>query len=218
MPIQVQLGQNPQPVDPAVEKEHRRRTRFWTTAALVVCFLSFIMVLRLYAFEGTVVTSGSMEDTLYRGDYALFDHRAAIRGRWNRGDVVIFQAPPSWSGGGDEGNAEGSFENQTLVKRIIGMPGETVSLLGGVVYINNKVLLNQNYIKGTPDPQVTIPLTLGPNEYYVMGDNRNNSDDSRNNGPISEVDIAGRVLFKLWPPSRIGGLPVTNYEGLTTNN
>ncbi|BCM94281.1 signal peptidase I U [Abditibacteriota bacterium] len=217
MPIQLQLGQNPQPIDPEVEKEKRRSARFWMVATSIICLLSFVMVLRLYAFEGTVVTSGSMEPTLYRGDYALFDHRAAIRSRWNRGDVIIFLAPPSWESGGAEGENEGSFEGQTLVKRIIGLPGERVSLLGGVVYINNKVL-PQDYLKNTPLPDAASPFTLGPNQYYVMGDNRNNSDDSRANGPISEEDIKGRVLFKLWPLSRIGGLPATNYESLNTDN
>ena len=218
MPIQIQVGQTPQPLDPAVEKEKRRSARFWTGAACIVCVLSFVMVLRLYAFEGTVVTSGSMEPTLYKGDYALFDHRAALRTRWNRGDVIIFEAPRSWSGGGAEGNDEGSFQGQTLVKRVIGMPGEKVAILGGNVIINDKTLTGETYLNGQSDPDVTYPIVLGPDQYYVMGDNRNNSDDSRNNGPISEADITGRVLFKLWPLSRIGGLPTTNYETFATTN
>lgn len=218
VPIQIQVGQTPLPIDPAVAKEKRRRARFWSTSSCIVSVLAFVMVLRLYAFEGTVVTSGSMEPTLYKGDYALFDHRAALRHRWNRGDVVIFEAPPSWLGGAAEGTGEGSFEGQTLVKRIIGMPGEKVAILGGNVIINDKLLPNQDYTNGKPDPEVTYPITLGPDQYYVMGDNRNNSDDSRNNGPISEADITGRVLFKIWPPSRTGGLPTTNYETLATNN
>ncbi|RYX85921.1 signal peptidase I [bacterium] len=218
MPIQVQLGQPNNPIDPAVEKENRRRLRFWTGAAIIVSILSFVMILRLYAYESTVIISGSMIPTLYKGDYAIFDHRSAIRNRWNRGDVIIFEAPESWSQGGEEGGeSEGSFANQQLVKRIIGMPGESVSVTGGVVYIDGKVLLNQTYINGPPDPEMLYPRKLGPDEYYVMGDNRNNSDDSRNNGPISEKDITGRILFKLWPISHFGKLPTTNYEGLATN-
>ncbi len=220
VPIQLQLGQNPEPIDPAQAREKRRQTRFWTGVALVVAALSFVMVLRLYAFEGTVVTSGSMEPTLYKGDYAVFDHRVALRGRWNRGDVVIFQTPPSWEGGGDEGSEEaGSFRGQTLVKRIIGLPGETVALLGGVVSINGQPLLGEIYIKDAPDPNLqTNSLKLGPGQYFVMGDNRNNSDDSRGNGPISETDITGRVGFRLWPPSRLGAMPSIDYGAFSTNN
>ena len=219
MPIQLQLGSTPEPVDPAHEREKKRRARFWTGAALIVSLLAFVMVLRLYAYEATLITSGSMEPTLYRGDYALFDHRVALREHWNRGDIVIFEAPRSWSRGGEEGDEdEGSFQGQTLVKRVIGLPGETVGILNGVVYINGQVLTRQDYLKEGPQPEVTIPLTLGPGQYYVMGDNRNNSDDSRNNGPISESDIRGRVLFTLWPPSRMGKMPALDYGNNTTNN
>lgn len=219
MPIQIQVGQTPRPVDPVAERERRRRARFWTGMSLITALLSFVMVLRLYAFEGTVVISGSMEPTLYKGDYAVFDHRVALRRHWNRGDIVIFQTPPSWAHGGNEGTGdEGSFQGQTLVKRIIGMPGETVSLYGGIVYINGQVLSHQEYIKEAPLVESTVPIQLGAGQYFMMGDNRNNSDDSRNNGPISETDIEGRVLFKLWPPSRMGSLPSLNYGALTTDN
>lgn len=206
MPIQVQLGQPSQPVDPAVEKEKRRSMRFWTTAAAIICVLSIVMVLRLYAFEATLVTSGSMEPTLYKGDYALFDHRVALRGNWQRGDIILFKAPESWEGG-----PEGMGQDQTLVKRVIGLPGEIVQVLNGVVYINYLKMPSESYIRNVPDHLSTLAITLGPDQYFVMGDNRNNSDDSRANGPISEADITGRVLYKLWPPSRMGGLPATNY-------
>ncbi len=219
MPIQLQLGSTPQPVDPAQEREKRRRTRFWTGAALIISLLAFVTVLRLYAYEATIITSGSMEPTLYRGDYALFDHRIALREHWNRGDIILFDSPRSWSGGGEEGSEEaGSFQAQTLVKRIIGLPGETVAVLNGAVSINGQPLPGETYLKGAPAPDAINPIKLEAGQYFVMGDNRNNSDDSRRNGPISESDIRGRVLFTLWPLSRAGKMPPVNYENFATNN
>ena len=103
MPIQLQLGQPATPVDPAAQREHRRRTRFWTGAAIIVSLLAFVTILRLYAFEASIVVSDSMVPTLKKGDYFVFDHRAALRGRWNRGDVVLFESPRSWEKGGGEG-------------------------------------------------------------------------------------------------------------------
>jgi signal peptidase I len=219
VPIQVQLGQSQPPLDPAAEREKRRSKRFWSGAALAVVALSFIVILRIYAFEATVITSASMEPTLLKNDYALFDHRIALRGRWNRGDVVLFEAPKSWQGGGEEGGEQaGSFANELLAKRIIGMPGETVSILVGHVLINGQELTGQTFLKETPEPQVTIPITLGPDQYYVMGDNRNNSDDSRNNGPISESDIRGRVLRRVWPLNRAGAIESPDFGAFNTDN
>ena len=221
MPIQVQLGSSPAPLDPAAEREHRRRTRFWTGAALTTVTIAFIFILRLYAVEATVVTSGSMDPTLLKGDYALFDHRLALRGQWNRGDVVLFIPPPAWEQGGEEGGEQaGSFKDQTLVKRIIGMPGETVLVTNDDhVFINGQELSGQSFIKPeSPDPTAPVKLTLSSDQYFVMGDNRNNSDDSRFNGPINEGNIRGRVLCRVWPLSRFGGLPSFDFGPLGTNN
>lgn len=221
MPIQVQLGGTPAPLDPAAEREHRRRTRFWTGAAIVVIAVAFIFILRLYAFEMYLVPSRSMDPTLKMGDYGLFDHRVALRGRWNRGDVVIFRAPQSWEQEGGEGDEqENSSKAETLVKRIIAMPGETVLVKNDdTVYINGKKLEGQSFVNPEPtEPMVPSQITLGPDQYWVMGDNRNHSDDSRNNGPITEGDIKGRVVCRLWPLGRIGGLPSFDFGPLNTNN
>lgn len=219
MPIQLTIGQPVKPLSPAEQRELRRRNRFWTGAALVVSLMAFVTILRMYAFEATVITSASMDPTIKVGDYALFDHRVALRGHWNRGDVIIFKAPPSWDVGGAEGGrSAGSFKGELLCKRIIGMPGEKLSLVGGVVYINGKVLSNQTYLKEPPIPEMAPDFQIGPDQYFMMGDNRNNSNDSRDNGPISESDIQGRVLRRLWPLSRAGALPATNYGDLATDN
>lgn len=219
MPIQLSIGQPVKAVSPAEQRELRRRNRFWTVAALVVTLIAFITILRLYAFEFTVITSGSMDPTIKVGDYALFDKRVALEGHWNRGDVIIFKAPPSWDEGGAEGGkSAGSFRGELLCKRIIGMPGEKVAITGDHVYINDKVVPNEDYIKEPQLKESGPEVQLGPTQYFMMGDNRNNSNDSRDNGPISADDIQGRVLRRLWPLSRAGALPATNYGDLATNN
>jgi signal peptidase I len=96
------------------------------------------------------------------------------------------------------------------VKRIIGLPGEEIVLLDARVYINGQPL-SESYLREKPELEDTLPLKLGPDQYYVMGDNRNHSDDSRANGPISEADIRGRFLTRLWPLSRFGALQSPQY-------
>lgn len=219
MPIQLTIGQPVKPVSPAEQRELRRRNRFWSVIAVIVTLMAFIFILRLYAFEFTVITSASMDPTIKVGDYALFDKRAALRGHWNRGDVVIFRSPPTWDEGGAEGNEKaGSFKGELLCKRIIGMPGEKLSIVGGVVYINGKVLPNQTYMKEAPNVEMAPESQIGPEQYFMMGDNRNNSSDSRDNGVVLEQYIQGRVLRRLWPLSRAGALPATDYASLATNN
>ncbi len=217
MPIQVQLGETKPPLDPAAQRELRRRRRFWTGAALIVTLLAFIVILRLYAFEATVVVSPSMEPTLRKGDYALFDHRAALRGRWNRGDVVLFEPPQSWRENNENQGETAALAGQILVKRIIGMPGEAINVVVDRVYIDGQVLKGESFLKDTPAPQVTLPIVLGPDQYYVMGDNRNNSSDSRENGPIAESNIRGRVVRRLWPPGRMGVLEKPDFGPLNTD-
>lgn len=179
---------------PEQTRESRRLARSLMFGGTIILLLCFCLILRVLAFEGAWVTSKSMEPTLFKGDYALIDHRTALRGQWQRGDVVLFPAPESWDGPG-----------VPLVKRIVGLPGETVAILSGRVLINGKPLA-ESHLAERPEPEDMEPIKLGNDEYWVLGDNRNNSDDSRVNGPIQEKDIAGRFLFRLWPVATIGAI------------
>ncbi|HVF11378.1 MAG TPA: signal peptidase I, partial [Abditibacteriaceae bacterium] len=100
-----------------------------------------------------------------------------------------------------------------LVKRVIGLPGETVEVQQGRVLVNGKEL-REDYLKEPQLPEETSPVSpvvLGPGQYFVMGDNRNNSNDSRNNGPVPVADIRGRVVWRFAPLSRTGGLSHPQY-------
>ncbi len=199
MAIVVSTGTPKVPHNSPEQIEKRRLTRVLVKGALAIVVLLFGLMLRVLAYESVLVTSGSMEPLVRRGDYTLVDHRIALRNAWRRGDVVVFEKPQGWSG-----------PDETLVKRVVGLPGESVALLTGRVLIDGAPL-RENYLAELPDPQDIPPIKLGAGEYFVMGDNRNNSSDSRENGPVPEADIRGRMTRKLWPLSRFGSWAMPNY-------
>ena len=132
------------------------------------------------------------------GDRVLIDHRTTLKGEWQRGDVLLFNPPEDWGSDGD-----------SLTKRLIGLPGETIRIDSFEIFVNGRKL-SEPYIRHKyGDWNQTVHL--GPKQYWVMGDNRDNSEDSRNLGPISEDDIMGRGLWRIYPPTRIGRLTRPNY-------
>lgn len=199
MAIVVSTGASKVPHNSPEQIEKRRLARVLTRGAIAIGILLFALLLRVLAYESVLVTSGSMEPLVRRGDYTLVDHRVALRNAWERGDVVVFQKPQEWQGA-----------DETLVKRVIGLPGETVALLTGRVLVNGTVL-RESYLAEMPDPQDVPPIKLGAGQYFVMGDNRNNSSDSRENGPVPETDIKGRMTMRLWPPGRFGSWDRPDY-------
>lgn len=199
MAIVVSTGAPKVPHNSPEQIEKRRLTRALIKGGAIILVLLFGLLLRALAWEGVMVTSGSMEPLLRKDDYTLVDHRVVLGGTWARGDVIVFESPASWPGG-----------EETLVKRVIGLPGETVALSAGQVSIDGAAL-REDYLLDAPDPQSMAPFRLGTGEYFVMGDNRNNSSDSRENGPISEERIRGKILMKLWPFPRFGSLGAPNY-------
>ncbi len=133
-----------------------------------------------------------MKPTLQVGDHLLVDRRGSLRGHWKRGDLLLFKEPELWGEDGD-----------SLTKRLVGLPGEKFMIRAGKVYINGKVLA-ESYLAERPDAEIYGPIYLRKGQYFVMGDNRNQSDDSRDNGPIDESNIVGRAIVRLWPLSRLG--------------
>ena len=135
-----------------------------------------------------------MLPTLANGQSVL-----AVRPRfsWNqirRGDIVVFRHP--------------MLADRTYIKRIAGLPGEDLRVEGGLVYLNG-VLMEEPYLNGPAAnrPEHDREWWLGPNEYFVLGDNRSDSQDSRTFGPIDRRLILGRVWFLCWPPGAWGPIP-----------
>lgn len=157
---------------------------------------------RLFLFEVAVVKGNSMRSTLQNGEIMLVSTLDYRLGQPQRHDVVICHYPGRTV-------KHLPFLQQQFVKRVIGLPGDTIEIIDSVVYINGEAL-EEAYL----DPAHTrfrtnrAPITLGEDEYYVLGDNRDNSNDSRSIGPIKRSMIVGRVRRVILPfrsVRRIGG-------------
>jgi len=146
-----------------------------------------VVLVRTFVVQPFVVSGASMEPTFYNGNYLLVDELAYRFRTPERGEVVVFRYP------GDR--------RSFYIKRIIGLPGERVTLDNGKVSIYNngkKQELDEEYLSGS-SLLGSFDDTLGENEYFVMGDNRNFSFDSRSWGPLPQSDIIGVVRIRLWP-------------------
>lgn len=169
-------------------------------AAIILVAVVLVWLLRTHVYETAIVTSGSMQPTLYKDDRALVDHRASLHGHWRRGDVVIFNGPPAW----------GDNDDQMLVKRVIGLPGENIELKNGQVFIDGRQL-TETYIKEPMEADSFGPFHLGATQYFVMGDNRRNSEDSRINGPVDDKYMHGRFTVVVAPLAHAGRMPLPEY-------
>jgi signal peptidase I len=187
--------------------ERRSRRKRWLVEWIVVLVFALVvaLVVRAYVVQTFFIPSGSMEPTLQIGDRILVDKLSYHLHAVHRGDIVVFRRPPGVMLPSDIND---------LVKRVIGLPGDVISSSDGHVVIDGKVLkepwlpagvVTQNIHGGIPG---CLPAPdackVPPGDYFVMGDNRTDSDDSRMFGPISRSLIVGRVVMRVWPLSRIG--------------
>lgn len=158
----------------------------------LVVALALALVIRMFIGGPTTVKGQSMETTLHSGDILLVSKIPTYSGRFQRADIIIMDSP--------------SEAGELYVKRIVGMPGETVEIKDGHVFINNK-LLKEYYIRDLPTGtyQETV-WQLREDEYFVMGDNREEgaSSDSRLFGPVKADQIEAVARFRIFPLSRIG--------------
>ena len=146
-----------------------------------------VIPIRYYLFQPFFVRGQSMDPSFENGDYLIIDEITYRFQSPERGEVVVFRFP---------------YDNsQRFIKRIIGLPGETVEIIGGKITIyqeSGPVILDESgYIEDFTASDVKIKLAN--NEYFVMGDNRDSSFDSRRFGPITTEDIIGRVVLRAWP-------------------
>lgn len=164
-----------------------------TDLVIFASILILALLARLFLFEIAVVKGNSMRSTLQNGEIMLVSTLDYRLGQPKRHDVVICHYP-----GRTVKNLP--FLQQQFVKRIIGLPGDTIEIIDSVVYINGEAL-EEEYL----DPAHTrfrtnrAPITLGEDEYYILGDNRDNSNDSRSIGPIKRSMLVGRVKRVILP-------------------
>jgi len=170
---------------------------------LAVVAVAVALLVQAFLVKPYRIPSASMEDTLMVGDRVLVDRISWRFGEPQRGDIVVFRPP---------------FDGPVLIKRIVGMPGDTISLADGHVYINGQ-RLNEPYVRrlnGRPVPtepfanglpwSLARPYKVPAGSYFMMGDNRIDSGDSREFGPVPRDQLIGRAFARYWPPGRIGGL------------
>lgn len=165
---------------------------------LVVAVLA-ALVMKTYVVQTFYIPSESMERTLLINDRVLVNKLALRVGKIHRGDIIVFDRPPGLT-------AQPGIKD--VIKRVIGVPGDTVEARGGRVYVNGESI-SEPYVwpEGTATTwQNNGPITLEPGKYFVMGDNRGRSADSRVFGPIDEELIVGRAVLRFWPTSRFGTL------------
>ena len=168
------------------------------TAIYLLCVLGAVWLVITFVGQRTEVEGASMENTLHNGDNLIVDKLSYRFHDPERFDIIVFPF---------------QFQDNTYyIKRIIGLPGETVQIMDdGSIYINGEKL-EENYgmevIKPETIGRAAEPIELGDDEYFVMGDNRNNSSDSRTDmvGNIKRENIIGTAWLRIWPVSDFGVL------------
>lgn len=164
----------------------------WIFEILVAILFAFVLIY----FFGQVRTNigQSMEVALSDGDKVLLNTLNYTVGSPKRGDIIAFKP-------------NGSKTANTNIKRVVGLPGETIQIKEGMLYINGSVYLEKTDYPSMNDAGMAAePITLDVNEYFVLGDNRNDSEDSRyaDIGVVSQDDIEGKVWFRISPSDSFG--------------
>lgn len=165
----------------------------WAKALIGALLVTFVII---FFIRPTVVYGPSMEPSYYDREYLLISNALVKVQGLSRGDVIVFKTHLKLDSGGEK----------NLIKRVIGTPGDTVEIADGQVRVNGEVI-QEAYTDGSPtlDNGVTS-WVVGDNEYFVLGDNRDNSKDSRFDdvGLIKKDKIMGKVVFRILPISRAG--------------
>ena len=170
--------------------------------------LIIVIPIRMFIAQPFIVSGASMKETFHSGEYLIVDQLSYELHKPTRGDVIVFRYPRDPS--------------KFFIKRIIGVPGDTVDIEGNTVRIANATnpngyILNEPYIKSM-DPGNPVHEVLGDREYFVMGDNRNESSDSRVWGVLQEERIIGRAYLRLFPPQEFDYLPGAIATDVITNS
>ena len=193
-------------------------------AIVVVLALALATVVRVFLFQAFLIPSGSMENTLLVGDRVLVSKLTTRFGEIERGDVVVFSDPGGWLGSpppgpggvrgaiGDVLQFVGVLPSDSeghLIKRVVGVSGDRVACCDaqGRVSVNGVPVDESALLKPGVEPSLReFDVTVPDGSYWVMGDNRPNSGDSRVHGAVPADAVVGRTFTIVWPPDRWGGI------------
>jgi len=187
------------------QKVKKSQLRDWTEALIVAAILA--LIIRTFLVQAFKIPSGSMEDTLLIGDHLLVnkfvyglnlpfvDHPVMSIRDPERGDIIVFEFP--------EDKDKSYFQRRDFIKRVIGLPGDRVEIRNKQVFVNGQLTVTPEavYKDGTliPGPRDNLmAITVPPHEYFVMGDNRDRSYDSRFWGFVDRSAIKGLAFIKYW--------------------
>jgi signal peptidase I len=163
---------------------------------VVLISLAIILPVRLFLVQPFYVEGASMEPNFYQNEYLIIDEISYRFNEPKRGEVIIFKSPQD--------------DRSYFIKRVIGLPGEKIEVIDGHVFINGSKL-EEKYI-GNFSSEDHQEITVKQDEYFVMGDNRINSMDSRQFGPIKDSSIIGRVWIRGWPINRFNTFNLPEYK------
>jgi signal peptidase I len=179
------------------DSEHAHSSQLRSTIewlAIIVGSLVIALIIKAFLLQTFYIPSESMEPNLLVGDRVLVNKLGYRFHEVGRGDIVVFERPPEIV----------SSEIKDLIKRVIALPGETIEGdADGQVLINGRVL-DEPYLAPGMITENLTRHTVPPNSYWVMGDNRDNSGDSRRFGAIPKDAVVGRAFVRIWPLSALG--------------
>lgn len=181
----------------------------WELAKTVIGVLLFVAIFRFFILQPFYVIGSSMEPTYHNGDYLFVNELTYLFSKPKRGDVIVFRHPEEECTAFIDKNPllKRVFEGpcKSYIKRVIGLPGDTVEVKEGKVFVNGNEL-KEDYIQDNLRTLGNQIVKLGNDEYYVLGDNRlpNASSDSREWGPLTPKYIIGKSFVRLLPVDKIG--------------
>ena len=167
---------------------------------IVVLALLIVIPIRYFIFQPFIIKGNSMEPNFHQGDYLIVDEISYRFKEPQRGDVIVFRYPQDTS--------------QRFIKRIIGLPGETVTMEEGKITISEETeerILDESTYLPMQNYFDNVSLSLNENEYFVLGDNRFSSFDSRKWGSLPRDYIVGRVILRTWLPSAMARISTPSY-------
>lgn len=168
-------------------------TAIGETARTIIIALVCVVIVRTFIAQPFLVSGASMEPNFHNGNYLLIDELTYRFREPQRGEVVVFRYPGS--------------TKEYFIKRIIGLPGETLTVAGNQITITAPrtapITLTESYLASSTKTMGSLTTTLGPKEYFMLGDNRGNSFDSRNWGSLQRSEIIGIARLRLLPLSQM---------------
>jgi signal peptidase I len=226
--VTVEESRSPSPdpttdeLDPTAAKPSKggRKHSFWRELpVLIVIAFAVALVIKTFLLQAFYIPSASMEPTLRQGDRVLVEKLAYRFGEPERGDVVVFERDLGFVPAPEESDSlweditnafKGLFgfptgTSQDFIKRVIAVEGDEVKAEDGEVLVNGEPI-EEPYLPEGVETSPFGPVDVPTNQIFVMGDNRNNSDDSRNFGPVKVGEVVGHGFVLIWPPADLSTL------------